>query len=95
MANVFFDVIVEPVITEKITKDSPKLSKYAFRVQPSANKKEIKAAVEKIFNVHVLRVNTLNVSGKWRRVRFQPGKTANWKKAIVTLKKGEKIDITS
>ncbi len=95
MQKVFFDVIVEPVITEKIAKDSPTLCKYAFRVRPDANKKAVKAAVEKLFNVHVVRVNTLNVSGKWRRVRFQPGKTADWKKAIVTLKKGEKIDITS
>ncbi|MFA6600087.1 MAG: 50S ribosomal protein L23 [Candidatus Omnitrophota bacterium] len=95
MRQVFYDSILEPVITEKITKDSAKLSKYAFRVAPGANKKEIKAAIEKIFNVHVTRVNTLNVSGKWRRVRYVPGKTADWKKAIVTLKKGEKIDITS
>jgi large subunit ribosomal protein L23 len=95
MKQVFYDAILEPVITEKITKDSAKLGKYAFRVVPSANKKEIKAAIEKIFNVHVTNVNTLNVSGKWRRVRYQPGKTANWKKAIVTLKKGEKIDFTS
>ncbi len=90
-----YDVIQEPLITEKIAKESEKLGKYAFRVHPKANKKEIKAAVEKVFIVHVLRVNTSNVSGKWRRVRYQPGQTADWKKAVVTLKKGEKIDITS
>jgi large subunit ribosomal protein L23 len=95
MSRVFYDIVQEPLITEKITKDSEKLSKYAFRVHPSANKKEIKAAVEKIFNVHVVRVNTSNVRGKWRRVRFQPGRTADWKKAVVTIQKGEKIDITS
>ncbi len=90
-----YDVLREPLITEKISRETEKLGKYAFSVHPKANKKEIKSAVEKIFNVHVTRVNTLQTAGKWRRVRFQPGKTADWKKAIVTLKKGEKIDITS
>ncbi len=89
-----YDVILEPLITEKITRETEKLFKYAFRVHPKANKIQIKSAVEKIFNVHVTRVNTINQGGKWRRVRFQPGKTAAWKKAIVTLKQGEKIDIT-
>ena len=90
-----YDVLLEPVITEKITKQSEKMGKYAFRVHPGTNKKEVKAAVEKIFNVHVIQVNVMNGAGKWKRVRFQPGKTADWKKAIVTLKKGEKIDITT
>lgn len=90
-----YDVIQEPLITEKIARETEKYRKYAFRVHPSANKKQIKSAVEKIFNVHVTRVNTLNNSGKWRRIRFQPGKTADWKKAVVTIKAGEKIDITA
>ena len=89
-----YQIIQEPVITEKITRESERLRKYAFRVHPSANKKEIKSAVEKIFNVHVVKINSLNNSGKWRRVRHQPGQTSDWKKAIVTLKTGEKIDIT-
>ena len=91
----FHDIILEPLITEKITRETEKLRKYAFKVHKTANKKQIKAAVEKIFTVHVIRVNTINNSGKWRRVRSQPGKTADWKKAIVTLKAGEKIDITA
>ena len=90
-----YDVIQEPLITEKVARATEKLRKYAFRVHPGANKKEIKSAVEKIFNVHVTRVNTLNNMGKWRRVRYRPGQTADWKKAIVTLKEGEKIDITA
>ncbi len=90
-----YDIILEPLITEKITKVSEKLRKYAFSVHPQANKKEVKSAVEKIFNVHVIRVNVMNYDGKWRRVRYQPGKTAGVKKAIVTLKAGEKIDITA
>lgn len=89
-----YDIIIEPLITEKLSQASEKANQYGFRVHPDANKKEIKAAVEKVFEVHVEKVNTLNVSGKWRRVRYVPGQTADWKKAIVTLKKGEKIDLT-
>lgn len=89
-----YDAIIDPVITEKITRDTEKLRKYAFRVHPKANKKQIKAVVEKVYNVHVTGVNTMVNSGKMRRVRFEPGKTPDWKKAIVTLKEGDKIDIT-
>ena len=89
-----YEIIQEPLITEKIARESEKFRKYAFRVHPSANKKQIKSAVEKIFNVHVTRVNSMNNSGKWRRVRYQPGQTSDWKKAVVTIKPGEKIDIT-
>jgi len=89
-----YDIIIEPWITEKIAQATQKANQYGFKVHPKANKKEIKSAVEKIFNVHVEKVNTVNVDGKWRRVRYQPGQTADWKKAIVTLKKGEKIDLT-
>lgn len=89
-----YDVIQEPLITEKIARETEKYNKYAFRVHPTANKKQIKSAVEKIFNVHVTNVHTTNNFGKLRRVRFQPGMTASWKKAIVTVKTGEKIDIT-
>lgn len=89
-----YDVIIEPLITEKLSKASEADGQYGFRVHSQANKKEVKAAVEKVFNVHVETVNTMNVSGKWRRVRYVPGHTIAWKKAIVTLKKGEKIDLT-
>ncbi len=89
-----YDVIVEPLITEKFSKASQSANQYGFRVHSKANKKEIKSAVEKVFSVHVEKVNTINVSGKWRRVRYVQGQTASWKKAIVTLKKGEKIDLT-
>ena len=89
-----YDIVIEPLITEKLSKAAEASNQYGFRVHPQANKKEVKAAVEKIFDVHVDKVNTMNVSGKWRRVRHVPGQTAAWKKAIVTLKKGEKIDLT-
>ena len=90
-----YDVLQQPLITEKIARESEKLGKYAFQVHPTSNKKQIKSAVEKIYNVHVTRIHTMIQGGKWRRVRFQPGKTADWKKAIVTLKAGEKIDVTA
>ncbi len=89
-----FDVIRQPSITEKFTQQNIK-GKYAFEVHPIANKIQIKEAVEKIYSVHVTRVNTMNSSGKWRRVRRDLGKTAAWKRAVVTLKKGETIDITA
>lgn len=90
-----YDIIQEPLITEKVAQQTKNANQYGFRVHPEANKKEIKSAVEKIFNVHVEAVNTLNVGGKWRRVRAQPGQTEDWKKAMVTLRKGEKIDLTA
>jgi len=89
-----YDVILEPLITEKVAQATKNANQYGFKVHPKANKKQIKSAVEKIFNVHVNAVNTNNVGGKWRRVRYQPGQTQDWKKAIVTLKQGDKIDLT-
>ncbi len=89
-----YDVILEPVITEKATRESETYGKYCFCVHRASNKKQIKSAVEKFYNVHVTKVNTINYDGKQRRLRAQPGLTASWKKATVTLKKGEKIDFT-
>lgn len=86
-----YDIIVEPVITEKSTGQKEE-GKYSFRIHPGANKKEVREAVEKIFNVHVTKVNTRIVPGRWKRVRVRPGLTAEWKKATVTLKEGEKIE---
>lgn len=94
MKLAIYDIILEPLITEKIAQATKDANQYGFKVHPKANKKAIKSAVEKVFNVHVEAVNTINVGGKWRRVRFQPGQTQDWKKAIVTVKKGEKIDLT-
>ena len=91
MSTHLYDVIREPVITEKGTKLASQ-NKYFFRVCKDATKPAIKKAVEEIFNVKVKDVNTIQVSGKWKRVRMQPGKTSDWKKAIVTLKAGQKIE---
>lgn len=86
-----YDVIREPLITEKGSK-LEKQGKYFFKVHSNAAKHEIRDAVEKIFNVKVESVNTMVVQGKWKRVRSRPGQTPDWKKAVVTLKAGHKIE---
>ena len=86
-----YDVIREPLITEKGTHQE-KLRKYFFRVHTHAKKHEIREAVERLFNVKVADVNTMVTGGKWKRIRFRPGRTADWKKAIVTLREGHKIE---
>ena len=85
------DIIISPVVSEKsysLIDDG----KYTFEVDPRSNKTEIKLAIEKIFNVKVDSVNTLNRTGKTRRTRFGTGKRKDTKRAIVTLKSGS-IDI--
>ena len=88
-----YDVIKTIVRTEKGTTLEPD-RKYLFEVSRVATKIQIKKAVEEIYNVKVQDVNTFIVSGKRRRVRQQLGRTPDWKKAIVTLKEGSKIDTT-
>ena len=78
------DVIIKPVITEK-SNDEVQNGKYTFKVNKNATKVEIANAVEKLFEVKVLKVNIMNVDGKTRRVGVHVGKTSNWKKAIVTI----------
>lgn len=87
-----YSVVVSMLRTEKGTNILP-LNKYIFCVAKDANKIEIKKAVEELYKVKVNTVNTITARGKKKRVRFIEGKTPDWKKAIVTLKKGEKIDI--
>ena len=70
-------------------------NKYVFEVDKRVNKTEIKKAIEQAYKVKVKDVNTMIMSGKWRKVRFKPGKTPDWKKAIVTLRQGDKIDVTA
>ena len=87
-----YDVIIRPVVSER-SYDLMEQGKYTFEVAKKAPKEEIAEAVEKLFNVHVLKVNTINVRGKAKRVRYQVGMTRSWKKAIVTLAPGEQIEI--
>lgn len=85
-------VIIKPIITEKAT-DLMKENKYVFKVNIKANKIEIKKAIEKYFKVKVTKVNTLIQYGKVKRVRYKSGITPDWKKAIITLKEGEVINL--
>ena len=88
-----FDVVKTVCLTEKATLLSDKLNQYTFRVNPKANKIEIRKAIESLFNTKVVSVNTCNYAGKKKRERRPDfGRRPNWKKAIVTLKAGEKID---
>ena len=78
------DIIIAPVVTEK-SNDEMQMGKYTFEVNRRATKVDIANAVEKLFNVKVLNVNTMTVRGKKKRVRYVEGKTSDWKKAIVTI----------
>jgi large subunit ribosomal protein L23 len=86
-----YAVLLKPLITEKGTLLA-EAGKYAFQVAPSANKLQIKDAVERAFDVHVVKVNVMNMPGKLRRVGRSTGMTSEWKKAIVTLAEGERIE---
>ncbi|MBK9942600.1 MAG: 50S ribosomal protein L23 [Kouleothrix sp.] len=85
-------IIIRPLITEKNT-NLMELSKYCFEVDRTANKLQIKQAIEAIFNVTVTSVHTMNVRGKLRRRGQRFGYTADWKKAIVTLTEGDRIEL--
>ena len=88
-------IIKKMLLTEKGTRLTEKENKYLFRVDGFANKIEIKQAVEKLFGVKVDKVNTMNRPGKNKRLRTMTyGKTSEWKRAVVTLKPGEKIELT-
>ena len=78
------DIIIKPIITEK-SNDGLQEGKYTFKVNKKATKVDIAKAVEKLFGVKVLKVNTINVNGKEKRVGRNVGKTSDWKKAIVTI----------
>ncbi|MFC7329366.1 50S ribosomal protein L23 [Marinactinospora rubrisoli] len=86
------DIIIEPVISEK-SYGLMDQNKYTFIVRPDANKTQIKIAVEKIFDVKVTSVNTINRQGKRKRTRFGYGKRPDTKRAIVSLRDGDRIDI--
>lgn len=89
-----FDIVKTIRITEKGTLQSEKFNKYTIVADRRATAPAIKRAVEELFKVKVLRVNTQNVAGKARRQMTKAaGRTSDWKKAIITLKEGEKIDL--
>ena len=89
-----YQTILAPLVTEKATALSEQ-NQFAFRVAIEATKPEIKAAVEELFGVKVLAVNTLVVKGKSKRFRGRPGQRSDWKKAMVKLAEGQSIDLTT
>ncbi len=86
------EILKRPLITEKSTRQKEKENQIAFVVDPKANKVEIRQAVEKLFKVKVERVQTMNLLGKQKRMGRNIGWKADWKKAIVTLKEGSRIE---
>lgn len=90
-----FEIVKTVRVTEKGTRQGDKLNQYTVVADRRANKLQIRQAVQELFKVKVVRVNTMNVHGKARRQRTtQAGRTSDWKKAIVTLKEGDKIVLT-
>lgn len=85
-------VLLSPHVSEKSALSADKNNQHVFRVLRSAKKNEIKQAVEKLFEVKVAEVNTINMKGKRKNFGRRPGKRSDWKKAIVTLESGNDID---
>ena len=88
------DTIISPTVTEKATSLS-ELNKVVFKVHKGASKNSIKKSIEKIFKVNVIKVNTINLKGKTKIVRNKKSYMSGYKKAIVTLKKGQSIDLAT
>ncbi len=91
----FVDVLIAPILSEKSVINKDEQNRYTFRVNPKATKPEIKKAVEALFKVKVSAVRTANLPGKLHRVGRYEGYRSDWKKAIVTVKAGQKIDVTN
>lgn len=87
-----YEVIKRPIVSEKSTVQNEMFRTYAFEVAPTSNKQEIREAVEKLFKVKVDTVRTMVVHGKYKRTGRFIAKRTNWKKALVTLKEGQKIE---
>jgi large subunit ribosomal protein L23 len=90
--NKLYEIIKRPIISEKSTALTELAGKYVFEVDAKSNKHEIRDAVQQLFKVNVREVRTLMVHGKIKRMAKSTVKRANWKKAIVTLNEGQKID---
>lgn len=85
-------IVIRPIVTEKSEKMKTENNQYTFEVARSANKTEVGKAIEQLFKVKVKEVRVMNYDGKPKRMGVYAGRRSNWKKAIVTLKKGEKIE---
>lgn len=93
------NILIKPILTEKITAEGDKFNRYGFMVEPCANKLQIKSAIESMYGVIVESVNTINYKGKaksrFTKAGLLSGRTNKYKKAIVTLQGGDKIDFYS
>ena len=87
-----FDVIKKPIVTEKSSAAQQEYNQYCFAVDRRATKYDVREAIQKVFSVTVTGVRTSKVPGKYKRVGKTQGKTSAWKKAVVTLKEGDRID---
>jgi large subunit ribosomal protein L23 len=87
------EILLKPIMTEKSMRQKEELNTVTFRVRPDANKVEIRSAVESVFNVKVSAVRTASFEGKLKRMGRHQGRRADWKKAMVTLAPGHKIDL--
>jgi len=88
-----YQIIIKPVISEKSYNLIETESQYTFQVDKRANKNQIKCAIEEAFDVKVHKVNTVNVKSKPKRQGFYRGRTATWKKAVIRLAEGERIEL--
>ena len=93
------EILIKPILTEKMTAQGEKLNRYGFIVDPRANKYQIRAAIEQMYDVVVTEINTIKYMGKaksrYTKAGLAKGRTNNYKKAIVVLKEGDKIDFYS
>ena len=89
-----YDSILSPVVTEKSTNLS-EFNKVVFKVNASANKKSVKKRIEKIFKVNVIKVNIINKQNRLKNIRGKKVRVQGYKKAVITLKKGQNIDLTT
>jgi large subunit ribosomal protein L23 len=89
-----YDSILNPVVTEKATNLS-EMNKVVFKVNRSANKRSVKKSIEKIFKVNVVKINIINKQSRFKTAKGKKVKIQGYKKAIVTLKKGQNIDLTT
>ncbi len=92
-ANLYYGIIEKPLMTEKSTVLQDIRNQFTFRVRLDANKSEVTKAVETLFGVHVEKVRIIRMPGKTKRILGRPGHTPPWKKAVITLRQGDTIDI--
>ena len=93
MSKTAREILIRPLMTEKSMRQKEEQNTVTFRVRPDANKVEIRSAIEEVFNVKVASVRTASFEGKMKRMGRHQGRRADWKKAIVTLSPGHKIEL--